>query len=209
MKKSLLKLIVFTIMIVCSGCASSYRPIYPTKLTYNAHDSHDGIEMSYIYDVLKARGNKVYSNNESEEGLKLIAVKITNNTDSIINVGRDIAFYSGDNQIFPMVPIAIQESLKQNVYGYLFYLLLTPLNLTITTSSSTNSYPIGLLVGPSAAISNILTANLSNKRMLKNLYDYDIISSVIQKGETIYGLIGFRDIGYAPISVKLKNKIGG
>ena len=133
----------------------------------------------------------------------MIAVKITNNTDSIINVGKNVAFYSGQNQIFPMEPMVIKESIKQIVPGYLPYLLLTFTNLYVSDGTSTETYPIGLGLGPVITIGNMAVAGSANKNMLNELYEYNILSRDIQKGETVYGIIGVRDMGYSPISVKM------
>ena len=172
-------------------------------MNYNSHDFQDGVGISYKYDVLRERGNKKYANKETKKGVKLIAVKITNNTDSVINVGRDVAFYSGQSQLFPIEPMAIKESIKQIVPGYLPYLLLTFTNLYVAIGTSTETYPIGLVLGPAITIGNMAMAGSANKNMLNELYEYNILSRDIQKGETVYGIIGIRDIGYSPISVKM------
>lgn len=203
MKKSISTLLTLISVIILSGCASTYKPINPSTLNYNAHDLQDGIALSYKYDVLRERGNRKYAKKEAKKGVKLIAVKITNNTDSVINVGRDIAFYSGKNQLFLMEPMVVQESIKQNVLAYLPYALLTFVNLSVTNGSSTEFYPIGLALGPAATISNMVIAGTANKKLLDELYDYNILSRDIQKGESVYGIIGVRDIGFSPISVRM------
>ena len=203
MKKSISTLLTLISVIILSGCASTYKPINPSTLNYNAHDLQDGIALSYKYDVLRERGNRKYAKKEAKKGVKLIAVKITNNTDSVINVGRDIAFYSGKNQLFLMEPMVVQESIKQNVLAYLPYALLTFVNLSVTNGSSTEIYPIGLALGPAATISNMVIAGTANKNLLDELYDYNILSRDIQKGESVYGIIGVRDIGFSPISVRM------
>ena len=203
MKKTISNLLFVTIVVVLSGCAASYRQVNPPTIHYNSHDLQDGIGFSYKYDVLRERGNKKYANKENKKGVKLIAVKITNNTDSVINIGRDVAFYSGNNQIFPMEPMAIKESLKQFVPGYLPYLLLTFTNLYVTNGNTTETYPIGLVLGPAITVGNMAMAGSANKNMLNELNEYYLMSKDIQKGETIYGIIGVRDIGYIPISVKM------
>jgi hypothetical protein len=206
MKKSILKILTFTFVIILTGCAASYRPINPPTLNYNAHDLQDGIGFSYKYDVLREKGNIKYSKKEDKKGVRLIAVKVTNNTDTVMNVGKDIAFYSGQKQIFPMEPITIKESIKQIVPGYLPYLLLTFVNLTLTKSNSngvtTEVVPIGLGLGPGITILNLGIAGSANKNMLDELNQFNILNRNIKKGETVYGIIGVRDMGYSPISIK-------
>jgi len=204
MKKAILKVLIFTYVIFLGGCASGYRTINPPSLNYNSHDLQDGIGLSYKYDVLQERGNKKYSKKEDKKDVKLIAVKLTNNTESIINVSKDIAFYSGQNQIIPMEPLAIKNSIKQIVPGYLPYLLLTLLTLNVTTETSQESYPIGLFIGPAITIGNMAVAGSANTNLLKELNEFNVLNRDIKVGETIYGIIGIREMGYNPLSVKMK-----
>jgi len=197
---------IITIVIFFGGCAASYRPINPPLLNYTAHDSKDGIGLSYKYDVLIERGNKRYAKKEDKKGIRLIAVKVTNNTDTTINVGRDVVFYSEQNQMFLMEPMAIKNSIKQITPSYLPYLLLTFVNFYVTNGSTTQTYPIGLILGPGITIGNMAVAGTANTKMLNELMQYYILNRDIKKGETVYGIIGVRDMGYNPISVRLREK---
>lgn len=212
MKKSISKLLILTSLIILSGCAASYRPINPPAINYNAHDLQDGIGFSYRYDVLREKGNRKYANKEHRKGVKLIAVKITNNTDSLIVVARDLTFYSGEYPVVPMEPMVIKETIKQIVPAYLPYLLFTFVNLTITKTtyygSDVSVIPIGLGLGPGITLANMAISGSSNQNMLRELYEYNVLNSMIPPGETIYGIIGVHDFGYSPMSVKLKkNKL--
>lgn len=208
MKKQITKFLAFGIVVVLSACAASYKPIKPPTVSYNSHDLQDGVEFSYKYDVLRESGNNKYAKKETKKGIKLVAVKITNNTVSELIIGRDIAFYSGQSQIFPMEPLVIKQSIKQIVPGYLFYLLLTPVNLTVTKTSSnghndTEMYPVGLGLGPAITFGNMLVAGSANKNMLNELMEFNILNRDIQPGETVYGIIGIRDMGYVPLTIKM------
>ena len=203
MKKLISKALVLTSAILLVGCAATYKPINPPSVNYNSHDLQDGIGLSYKYDILREKGNKKYAKKENKKGIRLIAVKVTNNTDSVINIGRDAIFYSGQNQIFPIEPMAIKNSLKQFVPGYLPYLLLTFTNLYITNGSTTETYPIGLLLGPGITFGNMAVAGSANTKMLNELNEYDMLNMDIQKDETVYGIIGIRDMGYSPITIKM------
>lgn len=204
MKRSLNYLMIFAIPFLLGSCAATYKPIKPTNLNYGAHNLEDGISLSYKYDVLNERGNKKYSKKENSKGIKVIAIKITNNTDTVINVNRDILFYSGQNQVFPMEPVSIHSNIKQIVPGYLPYLLFSFLNLYVTTGSGTETYRIGLILGPGLTIGNMLTAASANEKLMKELNEYNILYRDIQKGETIFGIIGLKNVEYNPISLRLK-----
>lgn len=204
MKKVILHSLLVIVVFVFGGCAATYKNIDPPALNYSAHDLQDGISLSYKHNVLRERGNNKYAKKEDKAGVRLVAIKLTNNTDSVLRVNRDLVFYSDSNQIFPLAPMAIKNSIKQVVPAYLPYLLLTLVNLSITNNNKTQVYPIGLVLGPGIAGGNMAVAGSSNNKMLKELIEYDILSRDIQKGETVYGIIGIFDLGYNPISVKIK-----
>jgi hypothetical protein len=202
MKKLFLKTVILTVAFSLVGCAASYKPINPATINYVVHDFQDGIGFSYKYDVLRENGNKKYAKKEDKKGVRLVAVKVTNNTDTVIKVGDNYVFYSGQNQIIPMEPLAVKSSIKQIVPGYLPYLLLTFLQLNVNTPTSSDTYQVGYIVGPAVTLGNMLMASSSNTKMLEELNIYNILNREIKQGETVYGIIGIRDMGYNPISLK-------
>jgi hypothetical protein len=207
MTNTITKIFAIAIVFILSGCAASYKPIYPVSLNYDSHQSEDGVELSYKYDVLRQNGNKKYAKKEDKKGVKLVALKITNNTQSVVNIGKNLTLYSGNNQIRPMEPMVIKESIKQIVPGYLPYLLLTFVNLTTTKEQNgmieQNVIPIGLVLGPGITVGNMLIAGDANTKLLDELRLYNLIGRDIKPGETVYGIIGVRDIGYSPITVEV------
>src|ERR1035437_3484642 len=152
---SLLLAFIFLI----SGCAQGYYAINPTKITYSASNNLEDISLNYRYDILNGKRNYKLARKEKTQNMKLVAVKITNNTDRIINIGDNAAFYTGNTMIYPMDAMSIKNNLKQSVPSYLFYLLLTPI-----TFSFNGSYPmpIGLVLGPLITGSNMLCAGSAN-----------------------------------------------
>ncbi len=206
MKNCLNYLIIGAFSITLFGCASVYKPIEPQYQNYMAHELTDGISLSYKYDVLQEAGNKKNAKKEDKNEVRVIAVKITNNTDSTICIGKNAAFYSGYNQLAPLSPKAIKEQIGQSPASHLLYLLLMPMNLYTTkqsdTGTETKSYPIGLIVGPGIAIGNMVVASNSNSNMEIELIKNDVIGRDIQKGETIYGIVAFKGVGYLPLSIK-------
>jgi len=103
--------------------------------------------------------------------------------------------------------MVIKESIKQIVPGYLPYLLLTFVNLTTTKEQNgmteQNVIPIGLVLGPGITVGNMLIAGDANTKLLDELRLYNLIGRDIKPGETVYGIIGVRDIGYSPITVEV------
>lgn len=203
MKKLIINVLFIIALIFINGCAASYKPINPRTINYIANNLQEELGFSYKYDVLRERGNRKYARKEDKKGIRVVAVRITNNTERIINVGRDLVFYSGQNQILPVEPQVVKSLLKQPAAGYLFYLLLTPLNLYVIQGNSYDTYPIGLALGPGLSFGNMATAGSANKKLLIELIANNILYSDIQPGETIYGIIGVRDIGFNPLFIEL------
>lgn len=201
-----------TILLMFSGCASTYKPIVPKRVNYAAHELSEGLSFSYRYDVLSESGNKKYAKREKKNSIKLVAVRLTNNSGSVINVSRDVSFFVGDSEIIPCSPDIVKNELKQGVAVYLLYLLLTPMNLyTYSNESSyygntteTKTYRIGLILGPGISIGNMAVAGTAIGLFGEELNSNYIMNQNIQPGETVYGFVGFKNIGYNPIKVELK-----
>lgn len=160
--------------------------------------------------MLAEKANKKNANNEEKKNVEQSAVKITNNTDSIINIGRDAIFYSGHTPLVPMDPSAAKQTIQQIVPAYLPYALLTFITLNVTSGSSsegysTESYPIGITIGPTLTIGNMELAGASNKKLYEKLTVYNLFNKDINSGETVYGIIVLIETGYVPITVNIKN----
>ncbi|MDD3078664.1 MAG: hypothetical protein PHH37_06135 [Paludibacter sp.] len=198
------RILLFSLFIACilllSSCAQSYYALSPEKTTYIASNNLNDINLHYRYDILNESGNRKLSKKEKKQNIKIVAVKIINNTDHIINIGNNAAFFSGNTLIYPMDAISIRNNIKQSVPSYLWYLLLSPLTFSFNGSDPA---PIGLLLGPGIAGGNMLVAGTANKSFYNELTKYDILNRDIQVGETVYGIVGFRDLDYVPLSIRL------
>lgn len=201
MKKT--NIILIIIIGLLSSCATIYKPINPTKLNYKVSDYKDGIGLSYKYDVLQLKGNKKYAKSEDRAGVRLVAVKIVNNTDSTLNLGTDVIFYSGNKPIELITPFMMENRIKQISTAYLPYILFTFLRVNISNSYYSQSIPVGYFLGPLLTFGNVIVASSSNKNLLNELNKYDITHKEIQKGETVYGLISIDEAEFMPLSTKL------
>jgi len=198
---------VVIILFMVSSCAMYYRPIAPERLNYNIRDKYDDIEISYRYDVLKERGNKKMAKKELNGDVKIIALKITNNSDSVIKIGEDAEFYSGITPIYPLDPNVIKNNVKQSVFGYSFYFLGVLGGTTFSVNGNVVSqFPYNKILFSAIAIGNMLVANKANNDLLKELVTYDIMYKEIKPGETVYGIIGIKDRSFIPITLKMINK---
>ncbi len=192
--------------VMLTGCASGYKMISPESITYVSNDVSDNITLAYKYDLLQ----KKYAKRELKKGVKLLAVKITNNSEKDLTFGKDIKLtYEDGKDILVMESMNAFKTLKQSTVSYLWYLLLTPVNLYTTKTTNgfqqeTSSTPIGLLIGPGLAIGNMITSGSANKKFKTELLQYNVNGSLIGKGKTVYGLIPIRTTSFEAIKLKVE-----
>ena len=199
MKKSIFILILPLLF----SCASSYKPLRPSTHHYPASRDYSGLEFSYKMGVLQERRNKKYAKREDMKAIRLVAVKLVNNTASALTVGKHFNFYSGGSPLVLLEPPLVHAELKQGVPIYLLYLLLSPMQLyTSDEMGNVESTPIGLIVGPGIAIGNMAGAGAANQNFLRELVQYNMIGKTIEPGETVYGLIGIGDNAYNAIEIR-------
>jgi hypothetical protein len=174
------------IVVLFDSCATGYRSINPKTINYTSKHTDNNVSVEYKHDLLPLK----YKKKETNKKVKLIALKVSNNSDTNLVFGKDFKlFYDNGNSIDVIDPEKFQQEIKQGVWPYLFYLFLTPLTITSTDRSDQPVLPVGLFIGPGLAISNIIIAGDSNSRLKKDLLKYKIDGKTIKKGETVYGLI--------------------
>lgn len=204
MKKTLIIPLLIAV-VLSGGCASNYRSISPQTNYFNATEKTSELEFSYRYNVLQEKGNKKYAKRENKKGIRLVAVKITNNTEGPIRFPEDAHLYAGNRPIQLLESEFIHSKLKQGVPIYLLYLLFTPMTFTVSSGNGdVSSTPVGLLLGPGLTALNIGIAASANNKFKEELLQYNLTNRIIEEGETVYGLIGFQDFDYAPLKIELK-----
>lgn len=195
-----------TIVLFCTSCASGYKTINPQTINYLSTSEDDGVKLEYKYELL----SKKYKKKELARGVRLIAVKITNNSNRDLVFGKDIKLnYDNGSEIYVMDNDKVFTSVKQRSATYLWYLLLTPMvfQTTETTTNGftteTNSVPIGLVIGPGLTAGNMIAASSANKKLQSDLTTYNLNGLTIKSGETAAGLIGIRSDDYNSIKIKV------
>jgi len=189
-----------------TSCATGYKLIKPDSINYISTNQDNEVKLEYKYDLLDKR----YAGKEAKKEVKLVAVKITNESDKDLMFGRDIKLtYENGKELFIMENDKIFRTLKQSPPSYLFYLLLTPLNLYTSTNTDgretrSSSIPVGLVLGPALAGGNLITAASANKKFRTELAVHNINGIVIKKGETKYGLIGIKSNTFDALRIKLE-----
>ena len=195
--------LALTAFFYLSSCASGYNSINPENLNYNSRKTAEkGISFEYKYDLLE----KKYAKKEKNNDVRLVAVGLTNNTRKPLVFGKDfqITYEDGTN-----VMILNQEktfsTLKQKGAFHLFYLLLSPVSLNITTNNNGNTsesiFPIGIVLGPGLAALNLLKASSANKRFKKDLSNYNLTGTVLNPGEEKFGIIGIRSDSFDSLKI--------
>ncbi len=201
-----MRIIKITLLLIAistlSNCASGYKMIEPKSINYVSTNQTDNVKLEYKYDLL----DKKYAKKELKKGVKLVAIKITNNSEKDLMFGRDAKLtYENGTEIFVMENEKVFTSLKQSVASYLWYLLLTPMNLyTAENGQQTSSTPIGLVVGPGLAGGNMIAAGSANKKFKTEMLEYNINGTLIKKGETKYGLIGIKADSFDSLKLKVE-----
>lgn len=190
-----------------TNCASGYKMISPKSINYISQNEEKDIKLEYKYDLLA----KKYKKKEEKREIKVVAVKITNNSNNDYVFGKDLKLaYENGNVIYMMQNDELFKTLKQSTASYLFYLLLTPVNFYTSETNSngfeeeTSSFPIGLILGPGIAGGNMITAGSANKKFKQELLEYNILGSTIKSGETKFGIIGIRNNSYDSLELKIE-----
>jgi hypothetical protein len=211
MKKMIKISSLLAFAMLMNSCASGYKKINPETINYVSKSIESNILLEYKYDLL----GKKYKKKETKNNIKLIAVKITNNTEKEIVLGRDFKLsYENGNEVSLIETEKLFKTIKQSPASYLWYLLLAPVQLqsgTTTTSNGfytetkpANTFPIGLIAGPGLAAGNMIAASSANKNFKNELMQFDLNGKTIKKGETVYGLIGSNSNSYDSIKVKVQ-----
>ncbi|MGB5419274.1 hypothetical protein [Algibacter sp.] len=198
--------LLIVVIISLFSCASAYKNINPNSVNYLSESEAEGLKLEYKYDLL----DKKYAKKEVKKGVKLVALKITNDTDRDLVIGKDFSLvYANGSDIHILDLDKTFVSLKQSPATHLLYLLLTPVNLYTTETKNgyqetTSSTPIGLILGPGLAAGNMIAAGSANKKFKQEISDYNIYGSVIKKGETKVGLVGIKSFSHDALKLKLK-----
>ncbi|TMM30686.1 hypothetical protein FDT66_07955 [Polaribacter aestuariivivens] len=199
-------ILLLTFVAAFSSCASGYKTINPNNLNYRSKSTDNNVSLEYKYELLK----KKYKKKEIAKGVRLVAVKITNNSGKDLVFGQDIKLiYDDGTSPYIMETDNVFRSLKQSPASYLWYLLLTPMNLYTTSNQNgfqtqTSSTPIGLVVGPGLAGGNMIAASSANKKFENDLLEYNLNGVIIASGKTVSGLIGIRSDDYNAIKIKVE-----
>ncbi|MEO0473503.1 MAG: hypothetical protein AAF206_28075 [Bacteroidota bacterium] len=188
-------------LIFLSSCAGNYASIGPEHIPYASSATQGEVKMEYKYNLLKGK----YAKKEANKGIRLVAVKIHNGSSRELEVGQDIRLiYENGRELQVVGPETTFQSLRQGVAPYLLYLLLTPLQLNVSTGNDTNTTRIGLVIGPALTLGNAGLAGSANSLFKRELDEHQIYGITIQPGETRHGLVAIRSDSYEALTIVVK-----
>lgn len=176
------------------GCASGYRAVNPNELNYTYGNVDNELLIEYNDQTLK--GN--YAAREIKSGVKLLAVKVVNNTGKTIVFGKDVKVFAAQKEIPFISPDEFYNATDQNPNKSLKFLFLLPLNGYSSSermdgnrvvSRKFRFYPVGIILAPILAFSNKGIANSANKKYKEDLTQKNILNKSILHGETVYGFV--------------------
>ena len=185
-----------------SSCAANYQIINPPALKYLSSSTDKSVAMDYKYNLLV----KKYAKKETKFNIKVVAVKLTNNSGRDLVFGKDIKLtYENGTEMALVENQKVFNTLKQQAGLYLLYLLLTPAKLTVSSNGmQTSSTPVGYVLGPGLAGANLLIASSANDKFKEELLKYNINGTTIKNGATVYGLVGINSGDFESIKVKVE-----
>ena len=178
--------------------------VRPDRINYQNLQNADSVSFSYHYDILRQANNKRYYKKEIKRNIRLVAIRIINESDSITDLNR-YEFYAGKNKAALLPVTSVYKKLKQKWWPFLFYSLLTINSMEthcIGGRCRTRSkivFPIGVFI----AAGNIIYASISNQHFKKELSYFEYKPKSLQPGEHYYALIGIQEDNYEPITLHL------
>lgn len=191
--KLLKKFTLVSVAFLLASCASFYRTVGPEKINFPSPlIENQQVEMTYRYDVLRDAGNKKYVKSELRKNMKIVAVRLTNNSDTTISIEKDLSFYCGSSKVLLLSPVDIKSEIKQAWPLYSLYLI-----------GCISGAPLDIAVFGAIGLGNMVVAGDANKRLLNELTLYDIRRKELRKGETVIGLIGFKALYSDPLTIRL------
>lgn len=176
-------------------------------MRYASGSQTNDVVFEYKYSLLEDS----YAKKERKKDVKLVSIKITNNSERDLVFGKDIRLtYENGSSPIVMDKNKLYKSLRQKSGNFLFYLLLTPMTFNTTSSTNgrieeTNSTPIGLVIGPGIALGNLAVSSSANKKFKSDLEKFDIQGTTIAKGRTVFGLVGIRSSSYDALKVEVES----
>jgi hypothetical protein len=189
---------------ILASCARSFHTLNPTMYYFdNTKPLTEEINVSYLYDIQNISRNKPYARKERKKYIKLVALKIDNNSDKELILTRDnfaIKTSSGRD-----IEIISNEQYNKAIRQYsgtyaLFYGLSGfgyewgEVNGEEYSTLSYNFLPLIIGVG------NAFFAEASNNNQKQNMNNLQIYGKSLKPHSSMHGLIAIKDMGYPELN---------
>lgn len=206
------KLIYFLItIIIISSCARPYRKLSMSAIPFKENRVENKISYSVRQALMFNTKNYFYSKRELKKDLSLMAFKIVNTSDEVINI-NDLQFSCGAT--IPIAPIRKEDyynTVKQKaglywLYSVGFMVYPKPAVYKDATGIQYNKPDnpkklikngkqfIPLPFGLPIAAANFGIAYKANKKLKKDLELLDLKDKVIQPHDSIVGILPFKGV---------------
>lgn len=176
------------------SCATGYKNVAPDTEGGHFYQEFtlDSISYGYDVDLFKTQAKKRYVKKAERQGVDIIGFKITNHSavDTLRPI-RDLRFYIGEKVVKPLTTKETQKLVKQGeVAHFAWYLIALPIPSVIDVVGPFVQVPIALII----ANYNLFRSGSENRRFMGNLKDNEVMYKNIPPGETIYGMVSFKDL---------------
>lgn len=196
------QIIILVFALSLCGCASSYKQINPPALNYLSKSTDKSVNFEYQNNLYSGREAKY----ELENDIKLVAIKITNNSGKDIVIGKNVnLFYADTSKVSMIDKYDVYSILRQQSNFYILYLALTTVILNVDKGDNNNTLaPIAYVIGPGLAASNFFVSRAINRGFKRELNKYYVFTGDTIKSSTVkYGLVGIKNWKYQDLVIKV------
>lgn len=86
-------------VVLFSSCATSYHTVNPVNMYFNNKTAADEVTVFYRHGILAEAGNRKQAKKEKNRKMKLVALRIVNNSANTLTLGSNLRLYSGDKEM--------------------------------------------------------------------------------------------------------------
>lgn len=205
-------LYLFIAVILISSCARPYRKINMSAIPFKEFRDDNKISYSIKQGVLYNMKNYFFARREQKKSMSMIAFKIVNKTDAVINI-NDLQYTCG--AVLPISLMNITDyynTIKQKAGLYWLYsagVVVYPKPKIYTNPTTNIQYKqpdnskkfikngkqfIPLPFGLPVAAANYAIAYTANKKMMLDFQQLDLTNKVIQPHDSIQGVLTFKNV---------------
>ena len=185
------KIGIVALVLVLSGCATTYKQVPYDSLDYTGAQSTEGLNIAYRYEAQPG----YYGDKARKRGYDVVAVRVTNTQDTpaMLTAGT-LRIASNGMPISAVRPNVVAGNIKQPVWTYLLWNLA---NITITDEDGFVAFiPLGLGI----SILNMITSSSANGKVQNAYTEQHLMGMTVPPGQTVEGLLFLSTTSFAPLT---------